>query len=86
MRAVVLMMAPPKKCTRAFINQAAAVRLGPDGLPIILEKTWRKFRLTFETEHDFPLDFLVNGDFESSTNGWTLAARYVTRSRFSHGG
>ena len=44
---------------------AAAVRLDEKGLPILLEKTWRKFHLTFETDHDFPLDFLVNGDFDA---------------------
>ena len=44
---------------------AAAVRLDEKGLPTLLEKAWRKFHLTFETDHDFPLDFLVNGDFDA---------------------
>lgn len=51
---------------------AAAVRLAPNGLPIVLEKAWKKFHLTFETERDFPLDFLVNGDFEADQGRVTL--------------
>jgi hypothetical protein len=57
---------------------AAAVRLGPSGLPMSLDKAWRKFRLTFETEHDFPLDFLVNGDFEADQG--RVALRHIARS------
>lgn len=57
---------------------AAAVRLGPNGLPMSLDKGWRKFRLTFETEHDFPLDFLVNGDFEADQG--RVALRHIARS------
>ena len=57
---------------------AAAVRLGVDALPVPLDKGWRKFRLTFETEHDFPLDFLVNGDFEADQGRVNL--RDISRS------
>ena len=42
-----------------------AVRLGKDGEPKPLEKKWRTLRLTFETDRDFGLDVLVNGDFEA---------------------
>ncbi|MDR3577809.1 MAG: hypothetical protein P4L50_28415 [Anaerolineaceae bacterium] len=44
---------------------AAAMRVDAKGLPVLLEKAWRKFHLTFRTDHDFPLDFLVNGDFDA---------------------
>lgn len=57
---------------------AAAIRIGPDKLPILLEKSWRKFHLTFETEHGFPLDFLVNGDFEADQGRVNL--RHIARS------
>ena len=57
---------------------AAAIRLGPNGLPQSLDKAWRKFRLTFETEHDFPLDFLVNGDFEADQG--RVALRHIAKS------
>ncbi len=42
-----------------------AVRIGTDGEPKLLDKEWRKLRLTFETECSFGLDVLVNGDFEA---------------------
>ena len=44
---------------------AAALRLGPTGLPIKLEPTWRCLRLTFETAEELNLDVLVNGQFEA---------------------
>ena len=47
-----------------------AVRVGPAGLgslPQKLEADWRKVRLTFATEDAFPLDILVNGDFETDS-------------------
>ncbi|MBI4660372.1 MAG: hypothetical protein HY735_16170 [Verrucomicrobia bacterium] len=43
-----------------------AGRLQSD-LPTELDPTWRWIRLTFETEDDFPLDFLANGDFETDS-------------------
>lgn len=57
---------------------ASAVRLDANNLPALLEKTWRKFHLTFETEHDFPLDFLVNGDFEADQG--RVGLRNIARS------
>jgi len=57
---------------------AAAVRIDAKGSPITLEKSWRKFHLTFETEHDFPLDFLVNGDFEADQG--RVGLRNIARS------
>lgn len=53
--------------TRRF---AVAVWLGPVGhgsLPQRLEPEWRNVRLTFATEDAFPLDVLVNGDFETDS-------------------
>ncbi|MEN9576661.1 MAG: hypothetical protein RL514_4516 [Verrucomicrobiota bacterium] len=44
---------------------AAALRLGPAGLPRKLEQSWRCLRLTFETDEAFSLDVLVNGQFEA---------------------
>jgi hypothetical protein len=35
--------------------------------PALLEAGWHKIRLTFETEDEFPLDFIVNGDFETDS-------------------
>lgn len=57
---------------------AAAVRVSENGLPQPLESGWRTFRLTFETEHPFPLDFLVNGDFEADQG--RIAPRDIARS------
>ncbi len=57
---------------------AVAVRLGRDGLPRLLEKAWRCFRLTFETDQAFPLDFLVNGDFEADQG--RIGLRNIARS------
>jgi hypothetical protein len=57
---------------------AVALRLDTKGLPIPLDKSWRKFRLTFETEHDFPLDFLVNGDFDADQG--RVGLRNIARS------
>lgn len=57
---------------------AAAVRFDADKLPALLDKTWRKFHLTFETEHDFPLDFLVNGDFDADQG--RVGLRNIARS------
>lgn len=65
----------PNDSRRRF---AAAVRLDAKGLPTLLDKTWRKFHLTFETEHDFPLDFLVNGDFDADQG--RVALRNIARS------
>lgn len=42
-----------------------ALRVDANGLPLKLEDDWRKVRLTFETEEEFPLHILVNGDFEA---------------------
>ena len=36
-------------------------------MPAPLESRWHKVRLTFETEDEFPLDFIVNGDFETDS-------------------
>jgi hypothetical protein len=55
-----------------------AVRLGRNGLPQLLEKTWKTFRLTFETEHAFPLDFIINGDFDADQG--RIGLRNITRS------
>jgi hypothetical protein len=57
---------------------AAAVRLDANSLPAPLDKLWRKFHLTFETDHDFPLDFLVNGDFDSDQG--RVGLRNIARS------
>jgi len=65
----------PNDSRRRF---AAAVRLDAKGLPALLDKSWRKFHLTFETEHDFPLDFLVNGDFDADQG--RVALRNIARS------
>ncbi len=65
----------PNDSRRRF---AAAVRLDAKDLPALLDKTWRKFHLTFETEHDFPLDFLVNGDFDADQG--RVALRNIARS------
>jgi hypothetical protein len=43
------------------------IRVDANGLPLKLEEDWRKVRLTFETEDDFPLHILVNGDFEAES-------------------
>ena len=56
----------------------AAVRLGANGLPQTLEPNWRTFRLTFETEHTFPLDFIINGDFEADQG--RVGLRNISRS------
>ena len=65
----------PNDSRRRF---SAAVRLDAKDLPVLLDKTWRKFHLTFETEHDFPLDFLVNGDFDADQG--RVALRNIARS------
>lgn len=57
---------------------ATAVRLDSEKLPTLLDKQWRKFHLTFETEHDFPLDFLVNGDFDADQG--RVGLRNIARS------
>ena len=57
---------------------AAAVRFDANKLPALLDKSWRKFHLTFETEHDFPLDFLVNGDFDADQG--RVGVRNIARS------
>jgi hypothetical protein len=49
---------------------AVAIRLGAGEqgtLPAKLEAKWHWIRLTFETEDEFPLDFVVNGDFETDS-------------------
>ena len=44
-----------------------AIRVDANGLPLKLEEDWRKVRLTFETDDEFPLHILVNGDFEAES-------------------
>ena len=39
----------------------------PAVLPVTLDEGWHYVRLTFATEDPFPLDFLVNGDFETDS-------------------
>jgi hypothetical protein len=49
---------------------AVALRLDAESLniqPAKLDGGWHNVRLTFATEDDFPLDFLVNGDFETDS-------------------
>lgn len=57
---------------------AAAVRLDKHNQPRGLENAWRVFRLTFETDREFPLDFLVNGDFEADQG--RVGLQHITRS------
>lgn len=42
---------------------AVALRVDGAGVPVELNKAWTKIHLTFPTEDEFPLGFLVNGDF-----------------------
>jgi hypothetical protein len=42
---------------------AAALRVDEAGVPAELDRAWGKIHLTFPTEDEFPLGFLVNGDF-----------------------
>lgn len=47
-----------------------AIRVDSDALgnlPVMLSDGWHKLRLTFESEDEFPLDFIVNGDFETDS-------------------
>ena len=44
-------------------RHAAALRVDEAGVPVELDKAWTKIHLTFPTEDEFPLGFLVNGDF-----------------------
>ena len=49
---------------------AVALRLAnsPTSIqPALLDAASHKIRLTFETEDEFPLDFIVNGDFETDS-------------------
>ena len=67
--------APAREGERRF---AAAIRLDSRNLPCPLEKPWRVFRLTFETEREFCLDFLVNGDFEADQG--RVTPQHINRS------
>ncbi len=55
---------------------AAALRVDEVGVPLELDKTWAKIHLTFPTEDDFPLGFLINGDFltDAGRQGIQLSA------------
>lgn len=59
------------------LRYAAALRVDERGVPVDLEKASAKIHLTFPTEDEFPLGFLVNGDFvtDAGRQGVQLSAK-----------
>ncbi len=61
---------PPERGQTGKLRYSVGLRITRTGevwQPKPLENKWRRIRLTFETEDPFPLDILVNGDFETDS-------------------
>ncbi|HXG49422.1 MAG TPA: hypothetical protein VNO52_17495 [Methylomirabilota bacterium] len=61
---------PPERGQTSTLRYSVGLRIARTGeawRPRPLEDGWRRIRLTFETEDPFPLDILVNGDFETDS-------------------
>lgn len=58
-----LVFASETNVGRELRRYAAALRVDESCVPVDLDKTWTKIHLGFPTEDEFPLGFLVNGDF-----------------------